>query len=172
MHCRVFAEKATNYALAAILVVSLAFDLVVDGKELPAELSKAMATGVVNPLEMQCPPCEQIHCTPRRASRLKCKGGVTLGICNCCPVCAKVEGEMCDGAWDYLGKCDRGLYCHVDVKEASPLLNIAAKVQQKPEGICRKCKYFIHLKRKINMNIRASLHGKNYLYKMCFVWVI
>lgn len=60
---------------------------------------------------LHCPPCEQIHCSSRRALRLQCKGGVTTCVCGCCPVCARVEGETCGGTWDYLGKCDKGLVC-------------------------------------------------------------
>ena len=37
--------------------------------------------------------------------------GTTLGICNCCPKCAKVEGESCGGQHDYLGRCDAGTRC-------------------------------------------------------------
>lgn len=60
---------------------------------------------------LHCPPCERIHCSPRHALRLRCKGGVTTGVCGCCPVCARTEGESCGGTWDYLGKCDQGLVC-------------------------------------------------------------
>uniref|UniRef100_A0A3P8W0P7 Si:ch73-330k17.3 n=1 Tax=Cynoglossus semilaevis TaxID=244447 RepID=A0A3P8W0P7_CYNSE len=60
---------------------------------------------------LHCPPCERIHCSTRRALKLQCKGGVTTGVCGCCPVCARTEGETCGGAWDYLGKCDEGLVC-------------------------------------------------------------
>ncbi|KAM3609176.1 uncharacterized protein V6R79_010700 [Siganus canaliculatus] len=60
---------------------------------------------------LHCPPCEQIHCSSRRALNLQCGGGVTTGVCGCCPVCAKTEGERCGGKWDYLGKCDEGLVC-------------------------------------------------------------
>uniref|UniRef100_A0A3Q2QIF0 Si:ch73-330k17.3 n=1 Tax=Fundulus heteroclitus TaxID=8078 RepID=A0A3Q2QIF0_FUNHE len=60
---------------------------------------------------LHCPPCEQIHCSSRRTLRLQCKGGVTTGVCGCCPVCARTEGETCGGNWDYLGKCDEGLVC-------------------------------------------------------------
>ncbi|KAJ3595899.1 hypothetical protein NHX12_002311 [Muraenolepis orangiensis] len=60
---------------------------------------------------LHCPPCERIHCTPRRALKLQCRGGVTTGICGCCPVCARTAGESCGGRWDYLGKCDAGLVC-------------------------------------------------------------
>lgn len=60
---------------------------------------------------LHCPPCERIHCSSQRALKLQCKGGVTTGVCGCCPVCARVEGETCGGTWDYLGKCDKGLVC-------------------------------------------------------------
>lgn len=60
---------------------------------------------------LHCPPCERIHCSTSRALKLQCKGGVTTGVCGCCPVCARVEGETCGGTWDYLGKCDKGLVC-------------------------------------------------------------
>lgn len=60
---------------------------------------------------LHCPPCERVHCTPRRALRLQCKGGLTTGICGCCPACARTAGESCGGTWGYLGKCDEGLVC-------------------------------------------------------------
>ncbi|XP_040019212.2 uncharacterized protein LOC120809460 [Gasterosteus aculeatus] len=60
---------------------------------------------------LHCPPCERIHCSTRRALKLQCAGGVTTGVCGCCPVCARAEGETCGGTWDYLGKCDEGLVC-------------------------------------------------------------
>lgn len=60
---------------------------------------------------LHCPPCERVHCSSRRVLKLQCKGGVTTGVCGCCPVCARTEGETCGGTWDYLGKCDKGLVC-------------------------------------------------------------
>ncbi|XP_078686766.1 uncharacterized protein LOC144919290 isoform X1 [Branchiostoma floridae x Branchiostoma belcheri] len=81
---------------------------------------------------LQCPPCERIHCSPRKASKLKCKGGTTLGICNCCSVCAKVEGEKCGGKWDYLGKCDAGLTCEREPDSRGMLSRPDSK------GICRR----------------------------------
>ncbi|XP_070542671.1 cysteine-rich motor neuron 1 protein-like [Ptychodera flava] len=62
---------------------------------------------------LQCPPCERIHCKPKKASRLqhKCPGSVTTGLCGCCPACAKQIGERCGGKWEAQGKCDRGLVC-------------------------------------------------------------
>ncbi|KAJ8407743.1 hypothetical protein AAFF_G00267870 [Aldrovandia affinis] len=70
---------------------------------------------------LHCPPCERVHCTPRRALRLQCKGGLTTGICGCCPVCARTAGESCGGTWDYLGKCDEGLVCvYQDPAEDKP----------------------------------------------------
>ncbi|XP_075996003.1 uncharacterized protein LOC142990146 [Genypterus blacodes] len=61
--------------------------------------------------DLHCPPCERIHCPSRRLQRLHCKGGITTGICGCCPACARTDGESCGGSWDYLGKCDEGLVC-------------------------------------------------------------
>ncbi|KAL6106564.1 uncharacterized protein ACO6RY_10411 [Pungitius sinensis] len=60
---------------------------------------------------LHCPPCERVHCAARRSLELRCAGGVTTGVCGCCPACARAEGETCGGTWDYLGKCDEGLVC-------------------------------------------------------------
>ncbi|XP_039988199.1 IGFBP domain-containing protein [Xiphias gladius] len=74
--------------------------------------SEEVPSGAAQQLQaLHCPPCERIHCSSRRALRLGCRGGVTTGVCGCCPVCARTEGETCGGAWDYLGKCDEGLVC-------------------------------------------------------------
>ncbi|XP_068170209.1 IGFBP domain-containing protein isoform X2 [Antennarius striatus] len=82
--------------------------------------SEGTPTGAAQQLQaLHCPPCEQIHCSSRRALKLQCKGGVTTGVCGCCPVCARVEGETCGGAWDYLGKCAEGLVCVYQDPEAS-----------------------------------------------------
>ncbi len=137
--------SGTCCMLTMLAAASLCVTPVTMGKELPVEGAVGKA------VDMQCPPCEQVHCTPRRANRLKCRGGVTLGICNCCPVCAKVEGEMCGGAWDYLGKCDRGLVCHVTKDDKSASSTYAAStsyfamkaVTVKPEGICKRGKISI-----------------------------
>uniref|UniRef100_A0A3B4YYQ8 Si:ch73-330k17.3 n=1 Tax=Stegastes partitus TaxID=144197 RepID=A0A3B4YYQ8_9TELE len=79
---------------------------------------------------LHCPPCERIHCSSRRVLKLRCKGGVTTGVCGCCPVCARTEGETCGGTWDYLGKCDEGLVCvHQD--------SSADKPEAERKGICK-----------------------------------
>ena len=110
---------------------------------------------VSSSIELQCPSCEKIHCTPRRASKLKCQGGITKGICNCCPVCAKVEGEECGGEWDYLGKCDRGLYCKPKKSadggdsykdwEMYGTHGAMTPRSKKPEGICVKSMHHFFL---------------------------
>ena len=87
-------------------------------------------------LGMKCPPCAKIHCQPRSAAKLDCRGGTTTGVCGCCPVCARVEGEKCGGYYNYLGKCDSGLYCE-------PLLKSKKGKKRKnkePEGVCKKGK--------------------------------
>lgn len=79
---------------------------------------------------LHCPPCEQIHCSSRRVLKLQCKGGITTGVCGCCPVCARTEGETCGGAWDYLGKCDEGLVCVFQDSAAD-------KPDAERKGICK-----------------------------------
>uniref|UniRef100_A0A3P8NXZ9 IGFBP N-terminal domain-containing protein n=1 Tax=Astatotilapia calliptera TaxID=8154 RepID=A0A3P8NXZ9_ASTCA len=94
-------------------------------------LEKASPVDTQQLRALQCPPCERIHCSSRRALKLQCKGGVTTGVCGCCPVCAKTEGETCGGTWDYLGKCDEGLVC---VFQDSA----AAKPDAERKGICKR----------------------------------
>ncbi|KAF7663738.1 hypothetical protein LDENG_00202060 [Lucifuga dentata] len=80
--------------------------------------------------DLHCPPCEQIHCPSRRLPRLHCKGGITTGICGCCPVCARTAEESCGGSWDYLGKCDEGLVCvYQDSSDGKP--------HEQRKGICK-----------------------------------
>ncbi|KAG7163152.1 Cysteine-rich motor neuron 1 protein-like [Homarus americanus] len=66
-----------------------------------------------NSVLLRCPPCSKVHCEERRPRRLRCPGGVTRGVCGCCPVCAKTLGQVCGGALGYLGRCDAGLTCHL-----------------------------------------------------------
>ncbi|GIY74442.1 IGFBP N-terminal domain-containing protein [Caerostris extrusa] len=69
--------------------------------------------------------------------RLNCKGGWTLGICGCCKVCAKLEGEECGGQHNYLGKCDKGLVCEPqEPKFVSFFRNGTKTVYKNPRGIC------------------------------------
>lgn len=79
---------------------------------------------------LHCPACERVHCSPRRALKLRCRGGITTGICGCCPTCAKLEGESCGGTWDYLGKCDEGLVCIY--KEGAD-----GKAEEERKGTCK-----------------------------------
>jgi len=101
-------------------------------------------------LGLQCPPCERVHCSPRRPSRLRCRGGVVRGVCNCCPVCAKLEGDPCGGQWNYLGTCDVGLYCDTASALRPPIFasktapspdnykDTDSNLPLKTEGYCRK----------------------------------
>ncbi|XP_029010527.1 IGFBP domain-containing protein [Betta splendens] len=93
--------------------------------------SEETSSGTAQQLrDLHCPPCEQIHCSTRRTLKLQCKGGVTTGVCGCCPVCARTEGETCGGTWDYLGKCDEGLVCvYQDAGDNKP--------DAERTGICR-----------------------------------
>ncbi len=58
---------------------------------------------------LSCIPCEDWQCTP--VEELNCQGGLTMDVCGCCKVCAKIEGEKCGGLWHLHGECDDGLTC-------------------------------------------------------------
>ncbi|KAF3688695.1 Venom protein 302 Precursor [Channa argus] len=107
--------------------------------------SESTPSGAVQQLQdLHCPPCEQIHCSSRRALKLQCKGGVTTGVCSCCPVCARTEGETCGGTWDYLGKCDEGLVCvYQDAADDKP--------DGERKGICRAEEFFLSVKEVIQV---------------------
>ncbi|XP_017261221.1 IGFBP domain-containing protein isoform X2 [Kryptolebias marmoratus] len=79
---------------------------------------------------LHCPPCERIHCSTRRALRLRCKGGLTTDVCGCCPACARADGEACGGTWDYLGKCDGGMVCVHQESDAD-------KPEAERRGVCK-----------------------------------
>lgn len=103
-----------------------------------------------DPIELQCPPCSQIFCTPKNPKRLHCKGGVTKGICNCCPVCAKVEGESCGGLHNFLGKCDSGLTCVSEDTSTNNLNDVlksdySKRLARTAKGICKRGKKVIYL---------------------------
>ena len=53
-------------------------------------------------------------------------------------MCAKTEGEMCGGDWNYLGKCDRGLYC-------KPKSDLTFHKNKIPEGICQRGKITVEM---------------------------
>lgn len=61
----------------------------------------------------KCPDdCSQVMCVSLSTLKEFCKGGIVYGICGCCQVCAKIEGESCGGLSDSYGKCDTGLLCY------------------------------------------------------------
>ncbi|XP_028840160.1 cysteine-rich motor neuron 1 protein [Denticeps clupeoides] len=73
-----------------------------------------------------CLPCDESKCeSPRR-----CPGAVLLGVCGCCPVCAKQKNESCGGVYGLYGTCDRGLRCVI-----RPPLD-GASVTQYEVGLC------------------------------------
>lgn len=92
---------------------------------------------------LYCPPCEQIHCYKHRKERIHCKGGYSVGVCGCCRVCAKVEGEQCGGQHNYLGRCDIGLTCEPQPpKEVSFTKDGVKTVYAVHRGICKKGKSY------------------------------
>ncbi|XP_071962358.1 cysteine-rich motor neuron 1 protein-like isoform X2 [Antedon mediterranea] len=61
---------------------------------------------------LQVRDCET--CSPQECVQPFCKGDVVLDECDCCFVCAKVEGEKCGGVWGIYGVCEYGLDCKVE----------------------------------------------------------
>merc|ERR1719433_128574 len=58
---------------------------------------------------LSCLPCQKEECIAPPAC---CTSGFyTLGICGCCEVCAKAQGEECGGPWGDAGSCAAGLRC-------------------------------------------------------------
>lgn len=41
----------------------------------------------------------------------ECAAGMVMDVCNCCPLCAQAEGEICGGKFEMDGKCGMELYC-------------------------------------------------------------
>ena len=95
------------------------------------DLHRVVKRGTEDLNHLNCPPCERLHCSPKKASKLSCKGEITLGVCNCCPRCAKVAGESCGGKWNYLGRCETGFECVPDGA-------IGHDVHGTPTGVCRR----------------------------------
>lgn len=66
-----------------------------------AQIAKRLAVG--------CPEkCDKSQCAPIPAD---CLAGDVLDRCDCCPVCASGEGELCGGAGDH--ECAEGMKCVV-----------------------------------------------------------
>jgi len=57
---------------------------------------------------LSCRLCEEGACPPPACCT---SGSYTLGVCGCCEVCAKAEGESCGGLWGFAGSCAAGLRC-------------------------------------------------------------
>lgn len=109
---------------------------------------------------LHCPSCERIHCSPRRALKLQCQGGITTGICGCCPACAKLAGESCGGTWDYLGKCDEGLVCvYQEATDGKPeaerkgTCKSGTTEAEDAELICPQC--YIHRILKVQIKVQS-----------------
>lgn len=106
------------------------------------------------PTVVSCPKCNKIFCKPKNPRRLKCKGGIARGVCGCCPVCAKLEGEACGGRNTYLGTCDVGLSCEAEpvtprhmlrtiIQSTETSLSATTSGISEWKGVCKKSKRFI-----------------------------
>ena len=80
-------------------------------------------------------------CSPKLCPKPKnCKGGTVMDFCNCCLVCAKVEGELCGGKWMIEGTCDAKLTCVPrDRHHRSPWTNIGHCEPGKRRYYISKC---------------------------------
>lgn len=122
----------TRYMIIYVIVLSV-LDLAsaAAGSDVTTRHKQQQVSGRQGHQELYCPPCQEVSCPIKRTHALKCRGGMTLGICNCCTVCAKLEDETCGGPWDYLGKCDMGLYCDTTG-------HVTGDRTGTSEGVCRK----------------------------------
>ncbi|XP_043281699.1 cysteine-rich motor neuron 1 protein-like isoform X2 [Venturia canescens] len=59
-----------------------------------------------------------------------CPGGLTWDPCQCCKVCARVEGEPCGGLFGFSGSCAPGLQCVIK--------NLLHHTKEVDEGTCSK----------------------------------
>ena len=123
--------------LTALLVVTLLSTSVVSRAARVRARGGGSGTKRHGVQELRCPPCRQIHCAIKDPKLLGCKGGVTTGVCGCCPACARLTGQSCGGDLAYLGKCDRGLSCR---PAPSPSTLPVYRTQREPPGICTKGK--------------------------------
>jgi len=68
---------------------------------------------IVDAFKGKCPnECSQVICVGLTTLKKFCKGGIVYGLCGCCQVCAKLDGETCGGLGDWYGKCDHGMTCY------------------------------------------------------------
>jgi len=88
---------------------------------------------VVNDTEAYVEP---LHCTECDKAPEYCPSGqLTKGICGCCDVCAKAEGEECGGPWQMAGTCADYLFCEVD-SDAEPFIELVGTCVLKGEECC------------------------------------
>ena len=136
--------------IAVLIVLTISIELIYAGKRKKSRDEARRTESKTKEMDsMICPSCDRLYCTVKKESRLKCKGGTTTDICGCCPVCAKQEDEPCGGEWNYLGKCDRGLYCRaatislLQTNNFNPHPQIRTEVPMggMPEGTCVKREY-------------------------------
>ena len=62
---------------------------------------------------------------------MKCcpSGEQVLGVCGCCPTCAKAENESCGGEWGLEGTCAPGFYCRGEMYDGFPRDGICTKIE-------------------------------------------
>lgn len=58
-------------------------------------------------------------CTPSDCPVLDCQYRYR-DICDCCEVCARGPGDLCEGLWNQYGYCATGLECVKTIEEGLP----------------------------------------------------
>ncbi|XP_077973401.1 single insulin-like growth factor-binding domain protein-2 [Styela clava] len=100
----------------------------------------ALCSFVASTGALTCPECGSFPCP-----QVLCQKGSSLakGVCGCCDVCSKQEGDSCGGLWNLDGTCDseKNLECYYEQPKPIHLNNgevIHIRVDKQRPGICRK----------------------------------
>ncbi|XP_077972770.1 venom protein 302-like [Styela clava] len=72
-----------------------------------------------------------------------CEGSLVKGVCGCCNVCSKQEGEECGGLGNHAGTCEKDLECKSE--KLKPVILQDGRILYPPvdiqtAGTCRKQK--------------------------------
>ncbi|XP_077972870.1 venom protein 302-like [Styela clava] len=99
----------------------------------------ALCSFVASTRALTCESCDTFICP-----EVSCPdSSLVKGVCGCCNVCSKLEGQSCGGIWHHGGKCDpeKKLECYqpktLPLVQANGIVLHVFLDRQKP-GVCRK----------------------------------
>lgn len=84
-----------------------------------------------------CSECQEHLCPPAPSD---CPAGLVRDSCDCCELCANVEGQLCDpdGAQEFYGRCGEGLRCRRPPRWKRRLKdNDDSDFSPEPKCVCR-----------------------------------